>query len=157
MQFGVTVKESGQDLARGTHCSVHTLEAFHDASVGIDQDDVGIPAHQLRDQAAAGRIAELVRAVERQLRDAVATRLRDVRNERTGEIFAQEHAKHRRLLRVFAGRVRVLQARRGGVRADEQAVRARGAVEREEKLIALGLVDFVDARAGQTHFAQQLA
>ena len=127
--------------------ALHPAQAVHDAVLPVQQEQVRPAAHHLQDQTAADLVAHLVRGLDDQLRQAFRRGLAQFQNFAAGEIFPEQHTKHRRLGRVLPGQGRQLDPGPAGVGREQQAAGAVLAPDVQQNLIPAGLVDLINAPA----------
>ena len=59
------VKKTGQQLARGGKVRVHAAQAFDDAPLRVEQNEVRAPAHAFEHELLLADLSEFVCALER--------------------------------------------------------------------------------------------
>ena len=77
------------------------MQCGDDFFVFVGKQQIAVLAHDLDDQIARDRKAHLVAAGELQLADAIKADLPRLHQFAAAELFAQQHAQHRRRRRVF--------------------------------------------------------
>ena len=76
----------------------HTVD---DRTALIDEKQISVPAHQFDNEAHLDGVHEFIPPGEREYRDAVQTLLRDRNDAAADQIFAEQHAKRGRSLRIL--------------------------------------------------------
>ena len=76
------VEKAGQQLARGGKVRVHAAQAFDDAPLRVEQDEVRPPPHALEHELLLADLSEFVCALERQDHHALKIRLLDGQHAR---------------------------------------------------------------------------
>ena len=76
------VEKAGQQLPRGGKVRVHAAQAFDDAPLRVEQNEVRAPAHAFEHELLAADLSEFVRALERQDHHALKVRLLDGQHAR---------------------------------------------------------------------------
>ena len=107
-------------------------------------------AHGLQNDLSLHPVAQLVQSLQANDHNALQRRLGHIQNPSAGEMLAQQHTEHGRLVGIFPGKLGQLCSGMGGIgRYQQLHVAARGA-QGEDDLIPAGLVDLVDLCPGQS-------
>ena len=150
----IFVDHARQNLPLGAGREIHHLQCRHDAQPSVRcvrhrvlrKDQVGVFTHDLGNQIAAAGKADFVARVEGQRRCPLKAVLHDVRQPRTGQVLAQQHTEHGRLLRVLPRQPRKTDTRIGtGI--DQEPPPARKGADLQDDLVPLGLHDALDPPA----------
>ena len=145
----ILVSQTRQHLAHRGHGLVHAARAVDDASVAADEDQVGMLAHELADEALGRALAQLVVVLDGDFQNAVAVNLLNVRDAAAGDVLAQQHAQRGRLQRagfLLRGEMRPGAVRAGG---EQQQMVLPVIANGQVQFVALGLDDAVDAAVDQ--------
>jgi len=153
-----SVVHAGEDGAHRGHGVVDAFDRVDDPAVLVDEDDVGVTAHDLDGQRQLNQVAHLVAGFKDQVQDAVQPDLSQRNELGAAQVLAQQHTEHGRCFGVFEG---------GAGQVDAGAVRAGGEVELygaspvrrglrqaedEHHLLPGNLMDLVDPRVEQAAF-----
>ena len=145
LRFGQLVWDVWQHKAAAADGQVNALYSVDDdISVAVYHYQVAVHAHYLAHDAQPFGVAELVHALKVEEQHAVAAELAHAHKLAAAKTFAQQHAEHRRLCRIF-GRVDAeIHARRISPRGEQQFFASPVGAQHEHKLVAVGLVNLID-------------
>ena len=135
-----------QHLAGCGHIRVHPPQAIDDASLSVQQDQVGPAAHGLQHQRPLSRLAEVIRHIQLQPHQPLQGRLHQIRHPGAHQMLAQEHAEHRRLRWIVPGELRQLDTGRVGAGIQQQPLIA---PQQQNHLVPGRLLDLVDSQTQQ--------
>ena len=147
------IGHSGLDLPDPAHLRVHVAGGFQDPVILIQQQEIGMPAHDLEHQAAQHMVAQLVDRVQVYMDDPIAADLADGHDARAGQLLAQQHAHGRRLQRVGIGTHGQVAAGIVRRRAEKQAAIFAACADEHDDGVTFGLGDLVHPPAAK-HFVQ---
>ena len=119
------------------------MEAVQDPALGVDEDEVGIPSHQLRRQALFRGLPQLVQAGKGEEEDPVPLRLLQAQEPSPRQVLPEEHAEHgglRRVLPLLRGDMHPGGAAPG---AEQQPLGAAAPPKVQEEHVPLRLLDLV--------------
>ena len=92
----ILVGQAGQHLADAGDVFVDMAARIDDAAVAVFENDVGVAAHDLNDERADDLVAELAQRLNVNLQNTVARDTAHVHDVAAAQMFAQQHAEHRR-------------------------------------------------------------
>ena len=100
------VEKSRQQRAAIRVLIVHTADAVQYMPVAVQQKEIQPFAHEFKHKRFLPAAVQLVHGIQPQDKQPLAKGLFQRRDARSDQIFAQQHAEHRRLRRVFHGLLR---------------------------------------------------
>ena len=92
-------------------------------------------------------LAHLVRTLQGEIQNALRRRLGDGGNACAGQVLAQQHAEHGRLLRIFRAGLCKMDPGPVGAGGHQKPPGTLGRAEQQHQGVPLRLMDFIDARA----------
>ena len=152
------IVDARQDGTNRRHGVVDALDRVDDPAVLIDEDDVGVAAHDFDGDGQLDEVAHFVAGFKDEVQDAVKADLTNLQELCTAQMLAHQHTEHRGRFGVFKGRGGQVQAR--AVRTCREVelctactiCRRLPQTQDEDHLLAGKLVDFIHPRADETAF-----
>ena len=150
---GHKIVPAGQDLPDRADHGGYMLDAVHDLLITVQEDDIGVFAHDFHDQGMAAEVAHFIEMLDLKAQDPLQAGLTDGDDPAVLQMLAQQHAERRRL----QGRLSVLfryiaQGERRVSRhidPDLAAALFRHGPDGQDQFISVRLRDFVDSAACQ--------
>ena len=115
----------------------------------VDEDDVAVFAHELKEQGEGGFFADFVAAAQVKSDHALPVDLVNGFDDRALDMFAHHHAKLRRRLRAFKGLLGQRDARTLRIDGGVAFVVVSASAHTHGHGVGAGLCDLIDAAAGK--------
>ena len=137
------------ELANVVGAHADALDGVEDGAVVVDEVDVAVFAHELKEQGEGGFFADFVAAAQVEGNHAFPVHLVDGFDDRALNMFAHHHAKLRRRQRAFKGLLGQRDARTLRIDGGEAFVVVSASAHRHGHGGGTGLCDLIDAAAGK--------
>ena len=146
----ILIGQARQQLAHAAHVDGDVLDAVDDAAAAkIDEHDIAVLAHDLKDQLFGNRKAQLVERLEGNFQNTFAALLADLDDARALNMLAQQHAKRERGRRVWQAFLDEMDTRCRRIDGGVKLHVALPGVYIEDQLVSFRLVNLVDFARGQ--------